>query len=160
MRDLVGAGARLAARLFTFPMPVVAACTGHALAMGSIILLTCDARIGAEGDFKVGLNEVAIGMVLPDFALQFARYRMPPSQYDSALLGRVFPPAAAVTAGYLDRVVPADDVVAEARREATELAALEPKVVGATKRRARQPLADAILARLDADMSGVAPPPA
>ena len=160
MRDLVVAGARLAVRLFTVPMPVVAACTGHALARGSIILLACDARVGADGPFKVGLTEVAIGMPLPDFAVQLARYRMPPSQFDSALLGRTFAPVDAVAAGYLDRVVAADEVVADARREAAELATLEPRVVGATKRRARGDLAEAILTVLAADMAAVTPPPA
>ena len=59
MRALVSAGAQLALRVFTFPMPVVAACTGHGLAMGAIMLLVCDARVGADGPFKIGLNEVA-----------------------------------------------------------------------------------------------------
>ncbi len=60
--ELVGGGARLALRLYEFPSPVVAACTGHALAMGAILLLASDTRLGARGDFKLGLNEVAIGM--------------------------------------------------------------------------------------------------
>ena len=158
MRALVGAGAELAVRLFTFPMPVVAACTGHALAMGAIVLLTCDVRVGAEGPFKVGLNEVAIGMGLPYFALEFARYRMPPSQFDTALLGRVFDPVGAVGAGYLDRTVAADDVVASALSEATELSALSKGAVAHSKRLARQALADDIAGRLAADMAATSGP--
>jgi len=59
VRSLVTAGAELALRLYGFPRPVVAACTGHAIAMGALLLLCADARLGTEGDFKIGLNEVA-----------------------------------------------------------------------------------------------------
>ena len=48
MRWLVGAGANLIARLLLEPLPVVAACTGHALAAGALLLLACDQRIGAS----------------------------------------------------------------------------------------------------------------
>ena len=78
MRELVTGGAELLMRIFTYPMPVVCACTGHALAMGSLVLLAADVRIGAAGDFKLGLNEVAIGMGLPIFATELARYRLTP----------------------------------------------------------------------------------
>ena len=58
MRTLVTAGAELLLRLYLFPRPVVVACNGHALAMGALLLLVADARIGAAGDFKIGLNEI------------------------------------------------------------------------------------------------------
>ena len=75
-RNLVTAGAELMLRLYTFPRPVVVACTGHALAAGAILLLVADARIGAAGEFKIGLNEVAIQMTLPIFAMELARDRL------------------------------------------------------------------------------------
>ena len=158
MRALVAAGARLMLRLFTYPMPVVAACTGHALAAGALVLLSCDRRIGAEGDYKLGLNEVAIGMGLPHFAVELARYRMPSSAFDSVVLGRTFDPAGAVGAGFLDRAVAADDVVAAATAEAHDLAALSTGAVAHTKRLARQALADEILGGLEADMAGTGGP--
>jgi enoyl-CoA hydratase len=158
MRALVTAGAELMLRVFTFPMPVVAACTGHALAAGALVLLSCDRRIGAEGPFKIGLNEVAIGMGLPHFAVELARYRMPPSAFDSAVIGRTFDPDGATAAGYLDRVVAADDVVAAATAEAHELAALSTGAVAHTKRLARQQVADGILDRLTADTAGITGP--
>ncbi len=58
-RDLLGRGARLGLRLYEFPVPVVFAVTGHALAMGGILLCCADVRIGADGPFKLGLPEVA-----------------------------------------------------------------------------------------------------
>ncbi len=87
MRSLVAAGGRFVAKLLLEPLPVVAACTGHALAAGALVLLAADHRIGAAGDWKIGLNEVAIGMPLPVWAVELARYRMPPSEFDHIVLG-------------------------------------------------------------------------
>jgi enoyl-CoA hydratase len=144
--------------VFSFPTPVVAACTGHALAAGALMLLAADVRIGAEGPFKVGLNEVAIGMGLPHFAIELARYRMPPSAFDTALLGRTFDPAGAVAAGYLDRVVGADELLTAAGAEAAELSALTRGAVAHSKRLARQALVEEIQARLAADMAATSGP--
>ena len=77
-RDLVAAGARAAARIYGAGVPVVAACTGHALAFGAIMLLSSDVRIGADIDAKIGLTEVSIGMPLPIFAVELARDRLSP----------------------------------------------------------------------------------
>lgn len=160
MRSLVIHGAELLVQLFTFPAPVVSACTGHALAAGALLLLVSDVRIGADGNFKIGLNEVAIGMALPHFAVELARYRMPPSAFDSALLGQTFAPDAAVGAGYLDRVVPAESVVEDALETARALSALRTGAVGHTKQTARGPVAATITARLQADMATIGSPPA
>jgi enoyl-CoA hydratase len=156
MRALVTQGAELFLRIFTYPAPVVAACTGHALAAGALALLVSDVRIGAEGNFKIGLNEVAIGMRLPIFAVEFARYRMPPSAFDSALLGEVFDPQGAVGAGYLDRT--SDNVIDDALATAQRLSALRTGAVGGTKAHARTAIADHIKSTLAADMSGLSGP--
>jgi enoyl-CoA hydratase len=158
MRALVTAGAELLLRVFTYPSPVVVACTGHALAAGGLMLLVGDRRVGAQGPFKIGLNEVAIGMPLPIFAVELARYRMPPSAFDSVVLGEVFDPDGAVTAGFLDRVVAPEDVVAEATADAHRLAALRTGAVKGTKHNARGEIADGILATLAADMASIAGP--
>lgn len=59
--QLVEKGSRLSRRLLAFPYPVLVACPGHAVAKGAFLLLSADYRIGVDGDFKIGLNEVAIG---------------------------------------------------------------------------------------------------
>ena len=82
VRDLVKAGGRLALRLYSFSVPVIAACTGHAIAMGCFILCGCDHRIGAEGPFKIGANETQIGMVLPTFGIEFPKARLDPRRLD------------------------------------------------------------------------------
>lgn len=154
---LVEAGARFLLRVFGFPRPVVAACTGHALAGGALLLLASDTRIGADGAFKIGLNETAIGMPLPAFALDLARERVAPLHFTrSVLQAEIYDPAGAVAAGYLDRVVSADDVVAEAVAEGHRLAALHTGAYAATKAASRQPLIDRALAGLEANMRAFA----
>ena len=156
MRALVTQGAEVLLRIFTFPAPVVAACTGHALAAGALMLLVSDVRVGAEGEFKIGLNEVAIGMGLPIFAVEFARYRMPPSAFDTAVLGQVFDPAAAVLAGYLDRT--SSDAVADALATAHQLSGLRKGAVAHTKNLARSAIAHHIADTLAADMASLTGP--
>ena len=122
-RDLLGRGARLGLRLYEFPVPVVFAVTGHALAMGGILLCCADVRIGADGPFKLGLPEVRIGMPVPAFAVELCRDRLSPRAFNQAIqLAQDHDPAAAVDAGFLDEVVAPDDVVDRARAVATELA--------------------------------------
>jgi enoyl-CoA hydratase len=158
MRRLVAAGARFVARLLLEPLPVVAACTGHALAAGALVLLATDLRIGAAGDWRIGLNEVAIGMALPVWAVELARYRMPASQFDRILLGEIGGPEAACAAGFLDRVIAPDDLVAEATATATRLANLRSGAVAGTKTRARADVARRMLDGLEDDLASVSPP--
>lgn len=120
---LLQAGAELAFRLLGSPQPVVLGVTGHALAMGAILLMSADVRIGAAGDFKLGMNEVAIGMPVPRFASDLAKERLSKRHLVPAIqLATVYDPEGAVDAGYLDRVVPADEVEAAAVTEARRLA--------------------------------------
>lgn len=152
MAKLVSGGARMAHRLLGFPLPVVVACTGHGLAMGAFLLLSADFRIGAEGPFKIGLNEVAIGLVMPHFGVEIARYRLNPSYFGRAVINaEVFGPAGAVEAGYLDRVVSADNLLAEAVAVATALGTLNMAAHHATKLRVRAPLLQALLDGLEKD---------
>jgi enoyl-CoA hydratase len=158
MRALVARGARWWLRVYGLGMPTVAACTGHALAGGAITLLSCDVRIGADGPAKIGLNEVSIGMPLPRFAVELARDRLATSHFATAILGATDDPAGAAAAGYLDRVVPADQVVDEAMAEARRLGELRTGAVARTKANARQAMIDEVAAGIDADMATVDAP--
>lgn len=159
MRSLVKGGAELTARLLLEPRPVVAACTGHALAAGALLLLAADHRIGADGDWQIGLNEVAIGMAMPRWGVELARYRLRPSDLDWRLvLGQTATPREAVTAGFLDRVVPAEDVVEEALEAAAELARLRTGAVAGTKQRLREEVVGRMLRDIDDDLASVSGP--
>ena len=160
MRALVRDGAEFLLRLYESPLPVVAACTGHAMAMGALILLASDTRIGPEADAKIALNEVAVGMGLPVFAVELARDRLAPPVFQAATIqAQVFEPGDAVAAGYLDRTVAADQVEAEAISVARQLAELRRGAVAHTKARVRGATLDHIRSTLDDDMTTVGMPP-
>lgn len=159
MRALVIDGARLLMRVYGFALPTVAACTGHALAAGALLLLSCDQRVGADGSFKVGLNEVGIGMALPMFAIELARDRLIATEFGPATLqARIYDPSAALHAGYLDRVVAPGEVLEAALAEAQRLGELRSGAYSRTKQVARQGVISRILTSLDADMATVAGP--
>lgn len=142
--EMLRLGATLAERILSFPTPVVVAANGHAVAAGSFLLLAADARIGVDGPYRIGLNEVQIGLTVPSFAIALARQRLNPGHFDRAVVsGELYEPRAAVTAGYLDDVVAPGELAAAARATAERLAALNPAAHAATKLRAR---ADAIAA--------------
>jgi len=159
MQRLVMTGARLFARLYTFPLPTVAACTGHAVAGGSILLLSLDHRVGADAPVKIGLNKVSIGIGLPVFAVELARDRLSPNHLGPATMAaRIYDPQGAVEAGYLDRIVASDSVVAEAVADARRLGELRTGAYVRTKQLVRGRTVDHILATLDADIASLAGP--
>jgi enoyl-CoA hydratase len=152
-RNLVTAGAELMLRLYTFPRPLVVACTGHALAAGAILLLVADARIGAEGEFKIGLNEVAIQMTLPIFAMELARDRLSKRHFSAAVSqARIFDPLSAKDAGYLDVTVTPEVLFETAIDHARRLGALPDPAFRDTKRRERAATVRLIRETLAADI--------
>ncbi|MBK5223564.1 MAG: crotonase/enoyl-CoA hydratase family protein [Acidimicrobiia bacterium] len=156
MQELVLAGAELLLRIYGHPQPTVAACTGHALAGGAILLMVSDTRIGADGEFKIGLNEVGIGMALPAFAIELARDRISSAHLTAATAqGRIYDPAGAVEAGYLDQVAAADDVVDLAVAEARRLGSMRRGAIAGTKKRLRSATLQRIRATLDEDVAGL-----
>jgi enoyl-CoA hydratase len=135
---LVCAGAELGMRFYASPLPTVAAVTGHALAMGAVLLLAIDERLSGDGNFKIGLNETAIGMTLPHFALILARERLAPTHLGRATSNaEIYSPQGAVEAGFIDRVVPVDRLVDDAVERAQQLAKLDGRAHAATKLRLR-----------------------
>ena len=146
------AGFELSARLLSFPGPVVIACTGHALAMGVFLLLSGDHRIGAAGPFKLGANEVAIGLTMPFFGCEISRQRLTPAHFHRAVVNaEIFRPEEAVEAGFVDRLVAPSELPGVARAAALELAKLDRDVHTATKLRARAASLRAIRRAIDED---------
>ncbi len=154
-RRLLSTGAELGLRLFTFGVPVVLGVTGHALAMGGILTTCADQRIGAEGPFKIGLPEVAIGMPVPKFAVELCRARLTSTWFTRCIqLAETCSPDDAVAAGFLDEIVPLDDVVARAVSVAAELAErVHPGPFRITRAAIRASLAEELRAGLVADMA-------
>jgi enoyl-CoA hydratase len=134
----------------------VVACTGHALAGGALVLLTADVRFGAAGAFRIGLNEVSIGMPVPVLAMELARDRIATTELGSATLrARIYGPEEAARIGFLDEVVPAEQVLARATEEAVKLGALSPMAYRATKKRLRGRTIDRIVSSVEQDMEAI-----
>jgi enoyl-CoA hydratase len=158
-KALLGRGSELLMRLYGATIPLVLACTGHALAGGALVLLTGDVRIGAAGAFRIGLNEVSIGMPVPVLAMELARDRLTSTELSRAtLMAQIYAPDEAAKAGYLDVVVPATDVLTRAKDEATRLGALSRSAFAATKTRLRGKTIAHIQATLEEDMNNLLMP--
>ena len=161
MSDLVSDGGDLVRALYGSTIPVVAACTGHALAAGALILLGCDVRVGADVDAKVGLNEVAIAMTLPDWAFAIAVDRLSRRHLQRSIANaRITDPVGAVDAGFLDEVVPAERVLDAAVERAAELAALDPRAYASTVRKLRGDVLEAMARGVERDRASGAVPTA
>lgn len=154
-RRLLSGGAELGLRIFTFPIPVVLGVSGHALAMGGILTTTADYRVGAAGSYKLGLNEVAIGMPVPTFGVELCRDRLSRAWFTRCVQhATLCSPAEAVAAGFLDEVVPLDAVPARATEVAAHLAeTVHPGPFRMTRQNIRGALAEQLRVGLAADMA-------
>jgi enoyl-CoA hydratase len=150
--SMVRAGFQLAERVLAFELPVVMACTGHAIAMGLFLLLSGDYRVGVDSPYKLTANEVAIGITMPRAAVEILRQRLPPAQFNRAvILAETFSPDDAVAAGLLDRVVSPTTIGDVARQVALELTKLDMEAHRASKLRAREQTLAALREAIDAD---------
>ena len=155
--DMVRMGAELLVETLMCPTPVIMASTGHAMAAGGLLMLTADIRLGMQGEFFYGLNETAIGMVMPDFGLELARYRLGETALDEAVLNaQLYSPSAAQQIGYLDHVASSElfeqtlsDLIEKTQK-------LDLKAYRGTKKKLRYDLGQSILASLDADNLNIA----
>ena len=147
---MLAGGFELAVRCLTFPVPVVMAATGPAIAMGSFLLLSGDHRVG-QPNTRCQAIEVAIGMTIPNAALEIMRFRLTPAVFHrGAALASMFTGDEAINGGWLDEIVEADRVLVRAQEAATEFAAtLHAGAHVATKLKARESALGAIRAGID-----------
>ncbi len=124
--------------VFTFPRPVVAAINGHAIAGGCIIACAADHRIMAEGNGRIGVPELLVGVPFPTGALEILRFAVPAEHLPALVYGgATYTPADALHRGLVDEVVPGDALLDTAVRAAESLASLAPDIFGITKRQLR-----------------------
>ncbi len=139
IEKLGNAGAEILLKLYGTGKPLVAACTGHAFTIGALWLLACDTRIGEQGAYKFSMTETAMGMVLPDWAMEPLKARVNPLRFLPVVTQSVtLDPAGAVDAGFLDRLVPEGKAIDAAVELATELAGLPAKAYAGNKLVPRQ----------------------
>ena len=143
--SLVTQGSTLARRLLAHPFPVVVACPGHAVAKGAFLLLSVDYRIGVDGPFSIGLNEVQIGMTMHHAGIELARDRLRKSAFHRSVInGEMFNPQTAVDAGFLDKVVQPEELQAAALEAARQLKKINMKAHKNTKLKVRKALLDTL----------------
>ncbi|MEO6681121.1 MAG: crotonase/enoyl-CoA hydratase family protein [Pseudomonas sp.] len=142
---LVTAGSTLARRLLSHPFPVIVACPGHAVAKGAFLLLSVDYRIGVDGPFSIGLNEVQIGMTMHHAGIELARDRLSNSAlHRSVINGEMFNPQSAIAAGFLDVVVSAEELQGAALAAARQLKKINMTAHKATKLKVRKALLETL----------------
>ena len=152
LTEMLKGGAELAERLMNYPYPVVIACNGHGLAMGALLLLSADYRIGTLGKFKIGLNEVAIGMIMPSFGCEIARYALSHQYFKRCLVNaEIFAPQDALQPGFLDETVEVDQLMERALEKAQELAKLNMPAFKGTKLGARKEAREALRTSIEKD---------
>jgi enoyl-CoA hydratase len=153
LRALVDGGAEYAGRfvtalseaflaVFDHPAPVVAAINGHAIAGGCVFAMCADVRLMSAG--TIGLTELAVGVPFPVAALEICRFAMGPSVAGAALRANTIDADTALAQGWIDGVVPSDDLITQTTAIARELGQYSPTAYAATKRQLHQPARAAI----------------
>lgn len=147
--DLLSETGRLLLDVYASPLRFVAACTGHAVAAGAMLLLVSDIRIGVEGTYRIGFSEVSYGLSLPEVPVLLARDRLDRRFHQSAtLLARLVGPDDSVDVGFLDRVTPACNLRDVVEEEAARLAALDARAYRETVTVVRGPTIERLRATL------------
>jgi enoyl-CoA hydratase len=158
-RAIVSRGANLLLRLYALPLPLVTVSTGHALAGGALLLLTGDVRLAVRGAFRIGLNEVQIGMPVPILAMELARDRLHPAHLTAAtLFATVLDPEAALVAGWVDELAAEEGLLDAALAHARKLGALPRGAYAQTKVALREKTIRYARETLVEDMKRLTPP--
>jgi enoyl-CoA hydratase len=154
--SMIMAGGELFLRLYEFPKPIVMAVTGHAMAGGILLAATGDTRIGARGDFKLGLNEVANNMPVPVLAHELARDRLTARELLPAVAhAKIYNPESAVEAGWLDQAVEGEQLASVALETAKKLGALPGFAYATSKKSLRTQTIEYVRNTMDANLAAL-----
>ena len=155
-KELVTAGSKLALKMLSFPLPIIIACSGHAIAKGAFLLLCCDYRIGVEGDFKIGLNEVMIGMTMHNAGITIAKARLTSIYLERSVNNaEIYSPSEALNAGFLDKIVSEEYLMSTAIKIAKMFGQLDFKAHAETKLKVRKVYLDELENAIELDNKSV-----
>jgi len=154
LRELSATFATTMLRVFTLPIPTVAAVTGHAIAGGAVLAYACDRRYAVDGRFRLQLNEVAIGIPMPSWMAAIASTALPSRLHVEALLhARAYAPSEAAAHGIVNGLVAeGGDVVHHAIEHAADLVALPRDAYATSKRRLRAAEVARVTALLEGEL--------
>ena len=123
--DMSLSGFKLLSRIFSFPRPILAACSGHGIALGTFLLCCCDYRVGVKGDFMIGANEMRTNMVIPIPILELISHRVSASHKYRAILGaEMYSIESGLEAGLIDEIVDPENLMETAMLKAKDLATM------------------------------------
>jgi enoyl-CoA hydratase len=152
-KELVTKGSKLSLRMLSFPQPIIIACSGHAIAKGAFLLLSADYRIGVEGDYKIGLNEVMIGMTMHNAGIAIAKARLSEVYVNRSVNNaEIYSSKQAIEAGFLDLIVPENHLMSTAVKVAEMSAKLNKKAHAETKLRVRKQHLEALEIAIELDL--------
>lgn len=152
-KELVTQGSKLSLRMLSFPKPIIVACNGHAIAKGAFLLLSADYRIGVEGDYKIGMNEVQIGMTMHHAGIAIATSKLNHAFLDRSVSNaEIYNPIVAMKAGFLDVLVTVDELLPTAIHTAEMFSKLNSKAHAETKLKIRKPYLDALTKAIELDL--------
>ncbi len=136
--------------LVTFDKPAVAAISGHSPAGGCVMAICCDYRIMAQGDYVIGLNEIPVGIIVPEPIFQLYSFWLGQAKaYRYLLEGRLFNPRDALEAGLVDEVVDIKSIRTVAERQIGKYTQYERNAWRESKRQMRRSL----IAQFEADQT-------
>src|SRR5262245_34803713 len=125
--------------VFEFPRPVIAAVNGHAIAGGCIVVCACDYRIMADGNGRIGVTELLVGVPFPAIPLEILRSCVSPQHVQRAVYtGQTYTPQEAVAVGLIDEVSPPESLMTRALERAVQLSSLSPSAFAVTKSKMRR----------------------
>jgi enoyl-CoA hydratase len=152
-KELVTKGSKLSLRMLSFPQPIIVACSGHAIAKGAFLLLSADYRIGVEGAFKIGLNEVMIGMTMHNAGIAIAKARLSEVYVNRSVNNaEMYSSKQAIAAGFLDIIVPENHLMSTAVNVAEMSAKLNKKAHAETKLKVRKQHLEALENAIELDL--------
>ena len=132
-------------RVFVHPAPVVAAANGHAIAGGCLLVAAADQRLMAQGDARIGIPELRVGVPFPPVALEIMRFATAPQHFRTIVYrAGTHEPAAALALGLIDEVVEPDALLDRALATAECLASVPADTFAITKREVLRPAMDRI----------------
>lgn len=149
--------ARTILRIFYFPVPTIAAITGHAIAGGAMLTFACDRRFAIDSSNRIQMNETSIGITLPNWMFLIARSAVPSRWLNQALLhSKPYNPNEALDCGILDGVAKdAESLESQVMTAAAELLNLNLPAYASSKRNLREAEIEHVLDLLKKDLSGM-----
>lgn len=154
-KELVTKGSELSLKMLSFSQPIIIACSGHAIAKGAFLLLSADYRIGVEGNFKIGLNEVQIGMTMHNAGIAIAKARLTKVYVNRSVNNaEIYNPKQAIHAGFLDVIVPENNLLQTAIQAAEMFAKLNKKAHAQTKLKVRKQHLKKLQVAIELDLAG------